>query len=130
MNDGIDKRRFYRFRYPQNARQLMHLKTARGTESVRVVEMSEGGLRFLGTESYEPGEIVLGKLGMYCGRSCAIKGEIGRIQGAETILCGMTGVAFSDVISEQTALIRDFPLFASTASKDRLLELSRSFLRE
>lgn len=81
------------------------------SDFVMVVEMSERGLRFVSPDTYSLEEWIVADIALYCGRDRTVEGVIGRRQGDETVLMNMTGISFADVLLEQQALIRDFPLF-------------------
>lgn len=107
IHEKLEQRQHYRINYPLAARPWLRI----GSEELIVTELSEKGCRVLWRSPPLKGKLIAGRIKLYTGEIREISGEVGRRCGREVVLQSLIGLDFADMITEQRALIRDFPRF-------------------
>lgn len=103
---GDERRQFFRVRYPAIERPIIEID---GSQH-EVAELSEGGLRVLGTfTELKAAQQVAAELRLLSGAGLKIAATFARIDGEEAIFENLQGVAFAEMMNEQRYLIRKYP---------------------
>lgn len=115
MENDPNQRSYFRVHYPVGVRPVVDL----AGERFEVTELSEGGLRLLREGgSLSLGHPVSGTLRLRCGESLSISGEVGRVEGDECVVLGLTGVSFGSVMREQQHLVATCPDYGREPEED------------
>lgn len=101
-----NRRSYFRLRFPYRDRPVLIAFGQRWT----VTEMSEGGLRFLGTPEPEQGAEVDGTLEFADGRRVPVSGRIGRSDNEEIVVIELFGIGTNEIFIEQRRLIHKYPM--------------------
>ncbi|KJY84924.1 peptide chain release factor A [Vibrio galatheae] len=109
MSSFIQKRQFYRLRYPKRARPFVRL----GEELFKVTEVSEGGIRMVvnNTETMYKGLSVKGVLNLNDENRVEIEGAVLRFEHDEVIVQLRKGPTFKIMVDEQRNIRNKYPVF-------------------
>lgn len=102
---GDERRRHFRIRYPDLGRPTLVIS---GVE-YPVSELSEGGMRILGSIVEDRPPAISGTLKLLHGDSLSITASFGRVSEGEAIYVDVEGVTFAVVMAEQRFLVKHFP---------------------
>lgn len=108
MSSYLQKRKFYRLRYPKRARPFVRF----GDEMFQVTEVSEGGIRMVVSNygSMYKGLTVKGILNLNDSR-IDIEGAVLRFEGDEVIVQLLKGPSFKIMVDEQRHIRNKYPVF-------------------
>ena len=107
--DGLERRRFYRLKYPISASPTLEL----ALRVYRISEISEEGLRFhcAKAKSYRVGRTVAGRIVFRDGTIHKIEGAVLRTTDDEVVVKLSRGmIPFKKIMEEQQFIIRNFPM--------------------
>ena len=105
----IQKRKYYRLKYPHKARPVMRIKD----ELFHVSEVSEKGVRLM-MRNIIPvyrGFSMAGTLRLHGNNSVAISGAVLRQEGDEVVVQLSQGPSFNYMVSEQRHIRNKYPVF-------------------
>ncbi len=109
--EGIQRRQYYRLKYPKEARPLIRIED----QFFRVSESSERGLRVRMSERghLRRGSPFSGTIRLHNNQEVDIEGVVIRFSGGEVIvkLDKDKGLSFKDMVSEQRYIRQRYPLF-------------------
>lgn len=109
MNGFVQKRQFYRLRYPKRARPFVRF----GEELFQVTEVSEGGIRMMASNftSMYKGLQVKGLLNLNEKNGVEIEGAVLRFEKDEVIIQLRKGPTFKIMVDEQRKIRNKYPVF-------------------
>jgi hypothetical protein len=102
QQDNANRRQLYRLRFPAGE----ELSATVGGLTFKVAELSERGIRLISTKVPHRSGICQGILYLSNGTAKPFYGELGRVDGGEQVILGVTGIAMADVVAEQLRLRR------------------------
>jgi len=109
MSSFIQKRQFYRLRYPKRARPFVRL----GEDLFQVTEVSEGGIRMVvsNANNMYRGLEVKGMLNLNDQSRVEIEGAVLRFDRDEVVVQLRKGPTFKIMVDEQRKIRNKYPVF-------------------
>ncbi|MFM2590192.1 PilZ domain-containing protein [Vibrio sp. TBV020] len=116
MSDVVQKRRYYRLKYPKRARPFVRF----GDEMFQVTEVSEGGIRMVTNHftSMYKGLTVKGLLNLNEENTVEIEGAVLRFDNDEVIIQLVKGPTFKIMVDEQRYIRTKYPVFFEKLRKE------------
>jgi c-di-GMP-binding flagellar brake protein YcgR len=107
--DGIQRRQYYRLKYPKKARPVMSVEN----QQFQICESSERGLRILmnNIANLYSGLRLSGTVRLHSDQEISIEGSILRFDNDEVIVKLDKGLSFRDMVSEQRHIRQKYPSF-------------------
>lgn len=107
--DGIQRRQYYRLKYPKKARPVMLVED----QLFQVCETSEKGLRVIMSNiaSLYRGLRLSGTVRLHSNQEVDIEGSILRFDNDEVVVQLDKGLSFRDMVSEQRHIRQRYPSF-------------------
>ncbi|MGF1696187.1 PilZ domain-containing protein [Vibrio kyushuensis] len=107
--DSIQKRQYYRLKYPKRAMPVMRIQD----ELYRVSEVSEKGIRFVidKPDSIHHGLDMSGVLNLHDDSQISIQGAVLRLDKNEVIILLSKGPSFKDMVQEQRHIRQKYPTY-------------------
>ncbi|MEF1289652.1 PilZ domain-containing protein [Vibrio sp. M260118] len=109
MSSYIQKRQYYRLRYPKRARPFVRL----GDDLFQVTEVSEGGIRMVVSNpgTLYKGLTIKGVLNLNDDNLVEIEGAVLRFDRDEVIVKLRKGPTFKIMVDEQRNIRNKYPIF-------------------
>ncbi|KLN64822.1 MULTISPECIES: PilZ domain-containing protein [Vibrio] len=109
MSSFIQKRQFYRLRYPKRARPFVRL----GEDLFQVTEVSEGGIRMVvsNANNMYRGLEIKGMLNLNDQSRVEIEGAVLRFDRDEVVVQLRKGPTFKIMVDEQRKIRNKYPVF-------------------
>ncbi|OLQ93806.1 peptide chain release factor A [Vibrio ponticus] len=107
MNDYVQKRRYYRLKYPRRAMPVVSIDE----QLFHVSEISEKGIRIImnNLASLYRGLTLTGTLSLGIENQIKVKGQILRFDDNEVILELHQGPSFKDMVEQQRHIRNNYP---------------------
>ena len=109
MNDAVQKRKYYRLRYPRRAMPIVRIHD----ELFHVTEVSEKGIRVMmnNLTSLYKGLSLSGTLSLGVDCTVLIEGAILRFEDNEVILLLYKGPSFKHMVEQQRHIRNKYPAY-------------------
>ncbi|WP_295894347.1 PilZ domain-containing protein [uncultured Vibrio sp.] len=107
--DSVQKRQYYRLKYPKKAMPVMIIQDAR----YHVSEVSEKGIRFVidDPNRVHHGLDMSGILSLHDDSQVCVEGSVLRLDKNEVIILLTKGPSFKDMVQEQRHIRQKYPVF-------------------
>ncbi|MCK6262912.1 PilZ domain-containing protein [Vibrio sp. ZSDE26] len=107
--DSIQKREYYRLKYPKRARPVMQIQDA----FYHVSEVSEKGIRFIidDPNTVHHGLSMSGVLSLHDDTVICVEGAVLRLDQNEVIVLLSKGPSFKDMVQEQRHVRQEYPAY-------------------